>query len=64
MENANEQVPSLRARIVLYLIGVAAMALPWGYLLFVRPWLRARRGASAVTHSPLVAILALLALFH
>jgi hypothetical protein len=43
MENAKEQAPSLRARIILYLVGVAAMAVPWGYLLFVRPWLRARR---------------------
>jgi hypothetical protein len=36
-------VSSLHTRVILYLVGVAATAVPWGYLLFVRPWVRLRR---------------------
>lgn len=43
MQSIPEKAPSRRERITLYLAGVAAIALPWGYLLFIRPWLRARR---------------------
>lgn len=39
---------SLRFRLILYLGGLAAMAIVWGYLLFVRP----SRGRATATRTP------------
>jgi CubicO group peptidase (beta-lactamase class C family) len=61
MKDVRPKVPSRRARIILYLVGIAAMAVPWGYLLFVRPWLRASR-SPVVPRASIVAILAPLTL--
>lgn len=52
MQDATARVPSLRTRAILYVVGVAAMAVPWGYLLFVRPWLRARPRPPTAPHIP------------
>jgi hypothetical protein len=56
MQGSPEKAPSRRARIALYLAGVAAIALPWGYLLFVRPWLHARRRSSIAPYAASLAI--------
>ncbi len=42
MDTKTQTGYSLRSRLTLYFAGVAAMALPWSFLLFVLPWLRAR----------------------
>jgi hypothetical protein len=53
MQDDTARVPSLRTRVTLYFVGVAAMAVPWGYLLFVRPWLRARHRPPTAPHIPM-----------
>jgi hypothetical protein len=42
MQCTSSETPSLRLRLLLYLGGLAAIAIPWGYLLFIRPWQRAQ----------------------
>jgi len=42
MKRTRAKSYSLRFRLTIYLIGIALIALPWGYSLFVRPWLQAR----------------------